>query len=92
MHLASFLCMETMKQGVFLPSETKHDTSIQEPVPELAEVSQGNFLLQARGAGVMCTLPAREHVISSALATQTWKAQNVALSHRLCKSHWHEMN
>jgi len=36
--------METIKQGVFLHSETKQVTSTQKPVPELAGVSQGNFL------------------------------------------------
>lgn len=50
------------------------------------------LLAAGTGAGAMHTLPARERIISSALSMQTWKAQSIALSHRLCKCHWHKMN
>lgn len=43
--------METLKRGVFLPRETEHVTSIQEPVPELAQVSLGNFAAGTGGGG-----------------------------------------
>lgn len=52
----------------------------------------GKLLAAGRGGRSDAHTAAKEHVISSALSTQTWQADSVALSHHLCKSHRHEMN
>lgn len=86
--LASFLCMETMKQGVFPPSETKRHIHTGAST-RTGRSLRGNVLLRQRGRGN--THPAcKAASYLQCTFNADWKAQR--LSHHLCKSPWCEMN